>query len=227
MDALQHALAGSLVADALPFTRRLGRKAQIAAILAGMAPDLDLAIPFILNFPPKSFNFEGMFSQRLALMFHRTYTHSFFYTLLAAFVLSFPLRRWLGGKSGGGSWWQWGLLVWLAFVSHILLDIVNPWEVFCWLPFSSAGVAWTLMPLQDPTFIGLLALSFAANQVLRDPYAAYDDPRPVLPPWREKTSSVLDRLIGVSPLAWIIVVLLALRVWLTTQGVFPYPIIYS
>lgn len=225
MDSLSHALTGSLVADALPFTRRLGRKAQLAAVLAAMSPDLDMAVPFIANFPPKALSFHGLLDQRLVMIFHRAYTHSFFYTLLAAVALAFPLRRWLGG--GRGRVWQWALLLCLAFHSHILLDLTNPWAVRCWLPFSDEGEAWTLMPLLDPVFAGLLGLTFLLNNVLRDPYADNETPRPTLPAWKERSASFLDRSIGVSPLAWIVGVLLVLRVWLTAAGVFPYPEILS
>ena len=220
MDSLTHALTGSLVADMLPFTRRLGARAQIAAVVAGMAPDLDMAVPFIANFPPKAFTFQGLLDQRLAALFHRTYTHSFFYTLVACLLLAGPIRRLLGGR---GAWWQWAALLWLAIASHILLDITNPWEVRCWLPFSREGEAWTLMPLLDPFFTGLLALVFVANHALRDPFP---ESAP-LSPRREAVARRLDRLAGIATVAWIAAALLLVRVWLTALDILPRPELLS
>ena len=224
MDALSHALAGSLVADALPFTRRLGARAQLIAVVAGMAPDLDLAVPFIANFPPKSLTFFGLLDARLVPLWHRTYTHSFLYTALAALLLAFA-ARWIA--RGKGRWWQWALLIWLAVLSHITLDLTNIWDVRCWLPFSDQPEAWGLMPLMDPVFTGLMGLLFVCNHVLRDPYADPENPEPLKPAWREKTAPAVNRLIGVSPLAWVVVCLLVLRVLLTLWDVFPLPPVLS
>ena len=223
MDALSHALAGSLIADALPFTRRLGMKAQVAAIAAGMAPDLDILPAIIAKFPPTSLSYKGVLDEQVNQMYHRTFTHSFFYTALAAIVLSFAARR----LSGRGKWWQWALLLGLALFSHITLDILNPWDVHCWLPFSRQGEAWVLMPLQDVTFIGLMALAFVLNHVLRDPFAETGENGAVLPAWQARTSTFVNRWIGVPTLAWVVIALLVLRVWSTLWGLFPYPVVLS
>lgn len=224
MDSLTHALAGSLVADALPFTRKLGRRAQIAAVVAGMAPDLDLLPAFIANFPPRAFSFHGLLDMGIVMRYHRAYTHSFFYTAIAAIVLGLVIR---GLFHARGHWWHWALLLWLAVVSHIVLDITNPWSVRCWLPFSDRREAWSLMPLMDPFFTGLLGLVFIVNHFLRDPYYNPDGGVPLAPAWRQRTMAAVNRLGGVSLLAWVATVLLVARVWLTGFGVFSYPAILS
>lgn len=224
MDSLTHALTGSLIADALPFTRRLGYRAQIVAVAAGMAPDLDLAVPFIANFPPKSLTFFGLLNARLVPIWHRTYTHSFFYTLLASLVLAFMARRFARGK---GSWWQWALLICFALYSHILLDITNPWDVRCWLPFSDAPEAWLLMPLIDPMFTGLLGLVFIVNHILRNPYDDVETPMSLIRRIQDRAAPLACRLIGVPAVAWVAAVLLVFRVLLSAWGVLPLPVLLS
>lgn len=220
MDGLTHALTGSLVADALPFTRKLGRRAQIVAIAAGMAPDLDLVVGFIAKFPPTAFSFQGMLDER----YHRTFTHSFFYTALAAVVLGFAIR---GVFHARGRWWQWALLLCAAFFSHIILDITNIWDVYCWLPFSRRPEAWCLMPLQDLFFTGLLVLMFVVNHILYDPYHQPGVDAPLSPPWRERSAKIMSWLGSVSLRAWIVVALLVARVWMTGMWVFKYPEVLS
>lgn len=224
MDALTHALAGSLVADALPFTRRLGYRAQVVAVVAGMAPDLDLAIPFIANFPPRSLSFFGLLDARLVGIWHRSYTHSFFYVALASLVLARAAKRLAGGR---GRWWQWALLICLAMYSHILLDLTNPWGVRCWLPFSDYREAWTLMPLMDPFFTGLLGVVFIANHVLRTPFDDYQIPRELWRRLQNRTAPRLDRFMGVTALGWTAAFFLTLRVLFVEWGFLPLPTLIS
>lgn len=221
MDAFTHALAGSLAADLLPWTRKLGPKAQMAAALAGMAPDLDMAPAFVANFPPSELSFHGLFDRELVMLYHRAYTHSLFFTFLGAVLLA-ALARALGA----GSWRRWFPVLWLALLSHILLDYTNPWGVRALLPFDGERYALGLMPFIDPLFTGLLALGFILNHVLRDPFRKPEDP-PLRPAWRQRSAAGIDRLAGVGTVAGTIVVLLFLRVWLTRYGVFPSPVLLS
>lgn len=219
MDSFTHALAGSLVADLLPYTKKLGRPAQVAAIAAGMAPDLDLLIPFFVNFPPKALTFNGLFGHGLAELYHRAYTHSIFYTFIGALLLAPIIRRlWVRGSP----LWQWFVLIWFAFLSHILLDYTNPWGVRALMPFDNERYALSIMPFFDVTFTGLLILAFIMNHVLRDPYRKEGDP-PLRPLWRGRSEAFLDRIAGVGAVSWVFVVLLVARVVLGAYGVFPLP----
>lgn len=222
MDSFTHALAGSLLADILPFTRKLGRRAQIAAVAVAMSPDLDIIVPFIGNFPPKSFDFKGLFDMELMALYHRSYTHSFFFTFIASCLLAVLCKRWAGRI---GPLWQWFALIWGAFISHILLDYTNPWGARFLLPFDDERFALSLMPFVDVIFSGLLLVGFVLNHVLRDPFREAGEP--LSPPWREKSAGFLDRIAGIGTVGCVIWLLLFARVWLTVYGVFPLPYLQS
>lgn len=192
MDVLSHSLAGSLIADALPFTKRLGPKAPVVAVIAAVAPDIDLLPAFLANFPPKEFSSRGLFDWNVAHRFHRTYTHSFFVTTIASVPLGYAAWRWSGRK---GHWWQWSLLIFLAFMSHIILDLTTIWDTKALLPFSDAPMAFSALPFIDPFLILVMGLVFILNHILRDSYRRADPAKPIAE-WRKKTAALVDRLGG-------------------------------
>lgn len=200
MDPVTHALAGQLIADALPFSRRLGEKAPLVAALAAMAPDLDLAPAFLAKLPPIGFpqGFFDIFDSGLARRLHRGYTHSFFCVTLASPLLGWLAWRWSGRR---GHWLHWTVIIVLALYSHIVLDMVNPYGVKAWLPFSGTMAALSLLPLVDPPLIAILAAAFIFNHVLRDSYRDPEAPEEERGRWRKRLASFADRLAGPVPAA--------------------------
>lgn len=208
MDPLTHALTGALVADALPFTKRLGYKAPLAATIAGMAPDLDMVPAFLANFPPKSFSFSGLFNVDLVIRLHRTYSHSFFCMAVAAIPLAYAAWRLSDRK---GTWRQWGVMIALALFSHSILDISNPWGAQVLLPFSRARPTFSDLPLMDPFVLGVTGSVFILNHVLRDSYpdAALAGRRRYA--WRTRTAAWLDARVGATTLGAIGATLVMVR----------------
>ncbi|MDR1520022.1 MAG: metal-dependent hydrolase [Planctomycetota bacterium] len=199
MDPLTHAMAGQMLADALPFARRLGGKAPMAAALIAMAPDLDLLPAILAGFPPvHNGRFWELFDRGLARRFHRGYTHSFFFAALASLPLGVLAWRWSGRR---GRWLHWSLLALLALYSHIVLDIVNPYGTRAWLPFSGARVAWGLLPLFNPSIMIMMGAVLLANHVFRDIHA--DPEKPPSGGWRGRLASFTGRWPDGGKIAWI------------------------
>lgn len=209
MDSLTHALTGALIADALPFTKRLGHKAPLIAAIAGAAPDLDMAPALLAKFPWQSFSFTGLFDMGLVMRFHRAYTHSFFYMALAAIPLGFLAWRWSGKK---GNWLHWLVMLALAFFSHTILDLTNPWGVRAWLPFTAERESWDLLPLMDPFIVAVGVGVFLLNHALRDSYPDPDLAVRRRYAWREKTAAFLNKRIGATAVGIIGVLLVAGRI---------------
>ncbi len=210
MDPLTHALTGSLIADALPFSRRLGPKAPLVAAFAAAAPDLDMLPAIIANFPPESLSYGELLNRDLVRQFHRGYTHSFLVTALASIPLGWAAWRWSGRK---GSWPLWSLLILLAFFSHIVLDIVTPWGVKAYLPFSAERAVWGgQFALFNPSIMIVLGLVFIFNHVLRDSHADSPDALPAPGTWRRRTGELVDRLVHSELLGLVGVALIAGRI---------------
>lgn len=190
MDNLSHFVTGALIADAIPFTKRLGPKAPMAAAIASASPDLDMLPAFIVNFPPTGLSFHGLFDMMTVMRYHRAYTHSFFYLALASVPLAYLAWRWSGRKG------SWLLLLLPAFFFHTILDLTNPWGVRAWLPFSDSRSAFNVLPLTDLFILGVSLAVFLINHVFRDSYPDSDNPRPLRQEWRRRSAAWLDAHIG-------------------------------
>ena len=210
MDPMSHALAGQMIADALPFSGVLGEKAPLVAALAAMAPDLDLLPAVVAGFPP---TFAGdrliVLDWSVARRFHRTYTHSFFFATLASPFLGWLAWRWSGRR---GHWLHWSILVLLALYSHIVLDLTNSFGVRAWLPFSGGRPAWALLPLLDPPSIAVLLGVLFLNHVLRNSYAGPETVAARPDSWRKRVAGRINRLIRRECAAWIGFALVTVRI---------------
>jgi len=145
MDSLTHIVLGAAVGTAV-----LGRKAGLRAALVGAVcntlPDLDVLIPH--GSPVRDFTL------------HRAETHALFWLTLAA-----PAIAWLVARVNRGvdaSYREWLLLVWLALITHPLLDAFTVYGTQLWLPFSDypvgVGSVFIIDPLVTvPMIVGLLA----------------------------------------------------------------------
>ncbi|MCL2000125.1 MAG: metal-dependent hydrolase [Planctomycetes bacterium] len=201
MELITHALAGSLVADSLPFSRRLGPKASMAAVLAAVAPDLDMLPAFIAKFPPEALSFSALFDWRLVRQYHRGYTHSFFVVFLVSLPLGWLAWRWSGRK---GSWPAWALLIFPAPVSHIILDLITPWGVRAYLPFSEARVVWGgNFRMFDLTIMLVLGVVFILNHGIRESHACLESPPPEPGGWRRCVAGLAAGLPKADQIGWL------------------------
>ena len=159
MDPLSHMLAGAVVFDCLPMVNATGKRGLAAAMVAAAAPDLDVVPALVAAFPTNPFSREGLFDPDLLLRLHRGYTHALPILLIAAVLFGPLLWRSLGRR---GTWCGWSLVVLTAFLTHILLDMVNG-SVRLWLPFSERWIGWGQFPEADPFLIAVLLVPFLAN----------------------------------------------------------------
>ncbi len=136
MDVVTHGLAGALVARAV--TTRSGWPTVAVAIAGALAPDVDVV--------------ARLWDPMAAITVHRTMTHSFVGGLLLAAGVAGILRLWardLSFQSLAG-------LAYLGVLSHIGLDLLNPFGTAVLWPLTSKrfGLGW--LYVIDPVVFGLI-----------------------------------------------------------------------
>ena len=133
MDSITQFALGAAIGEAT-----LGKKAKVRAALVGgvvaSLPDLDVFYPFA--------------NQVSAFTWHRGITHSLLVLALAA-----PLVAWLLNKTritSKGTARQWRLLVFLALLTHPLLDAFTVYGTQLLWPIPMPPVTWSTLFIIDP-----------------------------------------------------------------------------
>lgn len=132
MDLISHGLLGYVIGKGL----KLDKATHIVLIVSCVAPDID-SVSIIAGW-------EALFQ------FHRGITHTFLFAVLASVVITVvyavvtkPSRR-------------KGLLILLVCVggtfSHLLLDLLTPWEMAVLWPFLDNMIAYDITYFFDPVF---------------------------------------------------------------------------
>jgi len=155
MDSVTQILLGAAVGEAV-LGRRVGRRAILWGGLCGLLPDLDVLIPYADTV--KSFTF------------HRGFSHSIF--VLTALT---PLFVWLILKfhpTTRAYRWGWFKLVFLAFVTHILLDGLTVYGTQILWPLPTPPVMWSTIFIIDPAysiplFAGMVAAVVMSRKIGR------------------------------------------------------------
>ena len=135
MDTLTQMVLGAAVGEAV-LGRKIGNKAILWGAIAGTLPDLDVFVP--LGDVVKDFTY------------HRSASHSLFMLALAT-----PLLVWLINKihpSLREHRTRWLLLVYLAFVTHVLLDSFTAYGTQIFWPISNTPVFWSTIFIIDPLY---------------------------------------------------------------------------
>ncbi len=162
MDSLTHIALGAAIGEA-----KLGRKVGYKAALWGAAlctlPDLDVLLnPFL--------------DSAQELRFHRGFTHSFTFLILAS-----PLLGWLINhihKDDGIGWKPWGWVAFWSILGHILIDIPTSYGTQIFEPFSSHTVTTDSIFIIDPFYTSpLIAGVIVALLQQRDSRARFLAPR--------------------------------------------------
>lgn len=129
------------------------RRAAVWGAVCGTLPDLDVFVP--LGDPVADFTW------------HRGYSHSLFVLTLAA-----PLLRWLiarvepRARERPG---RWLALLWLALITHPLLDGLTVYGTQMFLPFSNHPVSVSSLFIIDPAVTVPLVCGLVAALLMRDP----------------------------------------------------------
>lgn len=164
MDSLTQMALGAAVGTAV-LGHKVGPRAALWGAAVGTLPDLDVLVPY--GDPVRDFTF------------HRAESHSLFWLSLAAPALAWPLARWQrvrdaarGGAHGVG-YRDWLLLVWLALVTHPLLDAFTVYGTQLLLPFSDypvgLGSVFIIDPLYTLPLLGLLVATLLGLRRAQEP----------------------------------------------------------
>ena len=147
MDSLSQIALGAAVSVAVMGRRTAVWKAALWGAVAGTLPDLDVLID------------HGDAIRNMVL--HRAETHSLFWLT----VFSLPFAALVARLSGEWSQWRrWALAMWLALVTHPLLDAMTVYGTQLALPFTNHPYGVGSVFIIDPLYT--LPLLFGAGWAL-------------------------------------------------------------
>jgi inner membrane protein len=135
MDSITQIALGAAVGTAV-LGRKVGARAALWGAVCGTLPDLDVLVSY--GDPVRDFTY------------HRAESHSLFWLTLASPPLALLIAR-LNRTSGAG-FRQWLALVWLALVTHPLLDAFTVYGTQLLLPFSDYPVGIGSIFIIDPMY---------------------------------------------------------------------------
>jgi inner membrane protein len=156
MDTLTHMALGACIGQVVGY-KKLGKKALLYGALCGLIPDLDvLYTPFLGEFG--------------SWKYHRHLTHSLIIIPLLASLMAYGMWRYNNRQVGHLK--NWMMVMWLAMLSHPLLDLCTVYGIQLLAPFSNMRFEISAVSIIDPiySFILLIPLILLSFKKLR-PYA--------------------------------------------------------
>ncbi|GAB1387423.1 metal-dependent hydrolase [Melaminivora sp.] len=136
MDSLTQIVLGAAVSVAVMRRRTAVWKAALWGGVAGTLPDLDVLIA------------HG--DPILDMVLHRAESHALFWLTLFSFPFAWLVARVQGVQGDGAQLRWWWLAMWLALITHPLLDAFTVYGTQLWLPFSNYPVALGSVFIIDP-----------------------------------------------------------------------------
>ncbi|HYG49836.1 MAG TPA: metal-dependent hydrolase [Flavobacteriales bacterium] len=134
MDSVSQFVLGAACGQAAA-GKQLGNKALLWGGIGGTIPDLDV---FVAPF----------FDNVTALLVHRGYTHSMFFSFVVGPILASILYRF----NKKATWWQWFWLFFLALITHPVLDCFTGYGTPLFLPFSDYRIDINSIFIIDPVY---------------------------------------------------------------------------
>jgi inner membrane protein len=157
LDSLTQIALGAAVGEAV-LGHRVGRKAALWGAICGTLPDLDVLIPFgdaVADFT-----------------FHRSFSHSVFMLALLTPPMAWLIRKIHPDDAAHRTGWY--ALVYLAFLTHVLLDSCTIYGTQIFWPLSDYPMTWGSIFIIDPLYtLPLIAGVAAVALVRRNPNKAY------------------------------------------------------
>jgi inner membrane protein len=144
MDSVTQAVLGAAVGVAVMGRRTAVWKAAVAGAVAGTVPDLDVLIS------------HG--DPVLDMVQHRSHSHSLFWLSLAGPVVGWLLAQLLREGALG---WRWAMAIWLAFLTHPMLDACTVYGTQLLQPFSDRPYGLGSIFIIDPFYTVPLILGTA------------------------------------------------------------------
>ncbi|MBN9427256.1 MAG: metal-dependent hydrolase [Burkholderiales bacterium] len=152
MDSVSQFALGAALSVAVMGRRTSVWKAALWGGVCATLPDLDA---FIDHGDPIS-----------NVTLHRAQSHSLFYLSLLAPLLAWPIAR-LHGE--GAQWRRWWLALWLALVTHPLLDLMTVYGTQLARPFTDHPYAVGSIFIIDPLYTLPLLIGLAITLSARSP----------------------------------------------------------
>ena len=150
MDSLSQLALGSAVSVAVMGRRTAVWKAALWGGVAGTLPDLDVFV-----------NFGDAVS---TMVMHRGQSHSLFNLSLLAPLMAWGVSRIHGQRDLFSRWW---VALWLALVTHPLLDYFTVYGTQLLQPFSSQPFGLGSMFIIDPLYTLPLVIGVVAALIIR------------------------------------------------------------
>lgn len=139
MDSLTQLLTGAVIAAAI-VPRRHRRAALAAGAALGTLPDLDVIPLNLLNDNPV-----------IKMTVHRSVSHSLLLLPFVALLIWWFCRRQANSRtSEAPKRWFWAIF--LALVTHPILDCFNVYGTWLFWPFGEQAIVWGNMFVIDPMF---------------------------------------------------------------------------
>ncbi|MEO6986777.1 MAG: metal-dependent hydrolase [Paralcaligenes sp.] len=135
MDSLTHVAMGACIVGSI-LGRTHGRKAYVAGAILATLPDLDV---LIRHSNPLS-----------ALINHRSFSHSLFVLTALALVLVWIMRCWRPSQGYGTG--RLFLAVWIALITHPLLDAFTSYGTQLFWPLKPTPTSWSSLFIIDPFY---------------------------------------------------------------------------
>lgn len=136
MDSVTQAALGAGITGAL-LGKYHGRKALLAGAVLGTLPDLDVVIRYA--------------DPLTSMISHRGFSHSVFVLTAASLALSALCTRW-ADRPGGPGRLRLFLAIWLALVTHPLLDAFTSYGTQLFWPLKPTPASWSSIYIIDPFF---------------------------------------------------------------------------
>ena len=149
MDSVTQVALGAAIGE-VTLGRRVGRPALLWGGICGLFPDLDVLVPYA--------------NAVKAFTYHRGPSHSVFVLTVLT-----PLFVWIIDKAHPHTAEyrrRWYILVFLAFVTHILLDCLTVYGTQIFWPLPTPPVMWSTIFIVDPVYSIPLFFGVSAALIL-------------------------------------------------------------
>jgi len=142
MDSLTQIVLGAACGEAV-LGKKIGNKALLFGAIGGTIPDLDVFVG------------SWLYGNEIdAMLFHRGFMHSIFFSIIAAFILGWLIFKVYnsGKRLHTTTQKDWTLLFFWSLFTHPILDCFTPYGTQLFAPFSNYRVALNNIAVADPAY---------------------------------------------------------------------------
>ena len=150
MDSITQAALGAAVGEAV-LGKKMGYKAAAWGAILGIVPDMDILInPFV--------------DAVVEIRSHRGFTHSITFCILASPVFGWLIQKF--HKKPETTWLDWTKLAFLAFFTHILIDLPTTYGTQALFPITNTPFTFDSIFIIDPLYTLPLLIGVITAQTI-------------------------------------------------------------